>query len=675
MRTLSKKACRTPSHGGPRCRSCAPFVALLMLAHGAASAADIPMKRQGKTFYVSKLGDDSDGSSWVKAFRSIQKALSVIPDDKGGHRVIVRPDTYMEANLHVAHKGAKNAYNVLLADFDGSLGSGRTGYAVIDSGDPAKGFKSYDWWGTIKSYSKGWSEAHTDETFSATCWDRWVLRHLYATGGDGGLFFDGTNQVIPFTVVVEDCVSIGRAFGGGVGSVLSRPDEPITYRRCHLWCLDWWGDAAGAYFRVENKEMPEHHDVIVEDCTLVGPDNALKNGNPGFATFTRIQVKGSRLISLNFSQPRGTPSTGVIHSTMEGRFMHVDLVDTTVMGYKVFGSGKAQKDGKDHGPIGYTTQGSVRAYVQFQQPIPKGFTKVPYWPTETFYRLMPPAPPMRTAPVLHDDDLLMRDMCEVAPVVWKDRLALMHCHRPGGKGDIEEYYLTLTDVESGKQLARFAQGYGLACAIVHNDTFYAFASRWQNDTWNDVTMFKSTDLETWDKKLVIEQENEHLFNSSVCAGPDGFVMAYETSDGTYPAFSVKFATSKDLETWTKLPHVFGTNRYTACPCIRHAGDHYYMMYLERDPPRHYYFETFIVRSKDLKTWELSPSNPVVAPDDDEDGTNASDPAIVEVHGTTYLYYCVGDQLTWAHIKRAVYDGSMQSLFESFYRGGPYPISR
>ena len=67
------------------------------------------------------------------------------------------------------------------------------------------------------------------------------------TGGDGGIFFDLTNQVKPFSVVVEDCVGIGRAFGGGVASCLSRPDEPITFRRCHLWALDTWGDTAAAY--------------------------------------------------------------------------------------------------------------------------------------------------------------------------------------------------------------------------------------------------------------------------------------------------------------------------------------------------------------------------------------------------------------------------------------------
>ena len=111
--------------------------------------------RKGTRIYVSKSGNNSDGSSWKKAYHTIQAALSAVPDDKGGHMIIVRPDTYVEANLSPAYKGAQAAYNLLIGDFDGRLGSGATGRIVIDAGDPQKGFKSYDWWGTIRSTSKG----------------------------------------------------------------------------------------------------------------------------------------------------------------------------------------------------------------------------------------------------------------------------------------------------------------------------------------------------------------------------------------------------------------------------------------------------------------------------------------------------------------------------------------
>lgn len=331
--------------------------------------------------YVSTLGDDSDGSNWQKAFRTIQQALFAVPDDKGGHRVIVRPDTYVEANLYPAHRGAVGAYNELVGGVDGRLGSGTSGRVVIDSGDPQAGFKSYDWWSTIRAYAKGWSPAHTGEQFSSIGWDRWAFRRLYVTGGDAGIFFDGTNQVEPFSVIVEDCMSIGRAFGGGVASVLSRTEEPILFRRCHLWSLDWWGDAAGAYVRIENPTIPDRPDVVFEDCVMVGPQCSLKGGNYGFTTSMWISVKGCRLVTLNFSQPHGTPTDGIVQSVQHGKYLKIDFEDCTLMGYKVFGV-KVEKGTENQ--IQYSTKGFCQAYVQFQQEVPKGFRRLGQWPVEVF---------------------------------------------------------------------------------------------------------------------------------------------------------------------------------------------------------------------------------------------------------------------------------------------------
>lgn len=619
--------------------------------------------RQGVTLYVSKLGDNTDGSSWAKALHTIQAALDAVPDAEGGHRIVVRPDTYMESNLSPAFSGAAGSYNELIGDIEGQFGSGTTGSIVIDSSDPRKGFKSYDWYGTLRAMKQGWSPEHTDPTFSAIIWDRWILRNLYVTGGDGGLMWDCTNRVEPFTIIVEDCVSIGRAFGGGVGNSLSRTDEPMVFRRCNLWSLDWWGDASGAYVRVENPSMPDRPDVYFEDCTMVGPQCSLKGGNYGFHTYTRVKVERCRLITLNFSQPAGTPTDGVVQSVQNGKYLHVDFEDSTLMGYKVFGV-KVDKDtAKD---IQYTVKGACQSYVQYTQETPKGFHPLGHWPTEVFQTLLPP-PPLDNRTPLQDVKLIRKDLCEISPVIWKGRLCQMECIRPGSGGTKADYYLVVKDAESDRELARFGEGYSLASAFVYNDTFYAFASRYENNNWNDVTAFKSTDLKNWESKIVVQQENENLFNSSVCEGPDGFIMAYESSDPNYPAFTIKFAVSKDLINWTKLPEaIFGTDRYTACPCVRYANGYYYVLYLENRSPRHY-FETYITRSKDLKTWERSSANPILVPHEIDDGINASDPDLVEFQGKTYLYYAVGDQLTWMNIKRGIYPGTMAEYLESWYK--------
>ena len=94
---------------------------------------------KGKTIYVSKKGDNSDGSSWQKGFHTIQQGLAAIPDKQGGYRVIVRPDTYVEANLAPAFAGAAGSYNAMIGDFDGSLGSGRQRLDPAGFGRSGKG--------------------------------------------------------------------------------------------------------------------------------------------------------------------------------------------------------------------------------------------------------------------------------------------------------------------------------------------------------------------------------------------------------------------------------------------------------------------------------------------------------------------------------------------------------
>ncbi|MCF6284593.1 MAG: hypothetical protein L3K26_05340 [Candidatus Hydrogenedentes bacterium] len=618
---------------------------------------------QADTLYVSKLGNNTDGASWTTAYTTIQAALDAVPNDEGGHRIVIRPDTYMEAMLSPSYRGAKGAYNELIGDFDGALGSGRTGWVVLDAGDPKKGFKSYDWHGNIRSNTQGWSKEHTDATFSAVIWDRWKLSRVYATGGDGGLFWDNTNKVEPFTIIVEDCVGIGRAFGGGVASCLSRPDEPIIFRRTQLWALDWWGDTAAAYVRVENETMPEQPDIIFEDCTMVSPQCAVKAGNFGFTTSMRIKLKNSKLVALNFSQPHGTPIDGAIQSVEQGKLLHVDLEDTTVMGYKVFGVRVNKETAKD---IQYTTTGNVQAYVQFQQDVPEGFYRLQQWPMDVFSAIAPPRI-ATTSNGLEDVALVEKDMCEVSPFVWQGKLMEMICIRPGSGGTKADYRLELREAGSKEILATFAEGYGLASAFVDGDTFYAVASRFAEANWNDVTLFSSKDFKSWEQRVIIQQENEHLFNSSLCKGPDGYVLAYESNTPDYPAFTTKFATSKDLVTWEKRPEAtFGTNRYTACPEIHYSDGYYYVLYLERRTPRHV-FETYVTRSKDLKHWELSNANPVLAATGLDEGINASDPALIGYDGKTYVYYTVGDQLTWMNGKRGIYPGTVDAFFAQWYQ--------
>ena len=367
------------------------LIVVCMTAGPVAAGSPVPgdegyAGRQGVTLYVSKQGDNSDGSSWAKALHSIQAALNAVPDARGGHRVIVRPDHYMEANLEVPHKGAAGAYNLLIGDVDGRLGSGAKGWVVIDAGDTKKGFKSWDWWSNMRASTTNWHTGNNQTNFSCIVWDRWALRNLYATGGDAGLFWDLTHESGKgFTVLVEDCVGIGRAFGGGLCYPIVRKDEPSIFRRCYFLALDWNGDTAAVLVGGSEKSMPKHPHLVLEDCTLVHPDNAVQLSYA--SQCARATFRDCRLVGLNFTQPEmGGKSTGIFATDRPAptRRLHVDLVDCMLAGYSLFTPGDAGKAAT------YTTRGNVQAYVQYKQTLPEGFQRLGKWPTKLFSTIAPP---------------------------------------------------------------------------------------------------------------------------------------------------------------------------------------------------------------------------------------------------------------------------------------------
>lgn len=637
------------------------------------AASDVP---RGVTLHVSRFGDDSDGRSWSTAFRTIQKALDAVPDDRGGHRIVIRPDTYVEANLAPAHKGAAGAYNSLIGDFDGSLGSGATGWVLIDSGDPEKGFKSWDWWGPIRASDKHWPHGNNQETFSSIIWDRWRLSRLYTAGGDGGFFWDLTNKSGEgFTVVVEDCVGTGRAFGGGVAYPTVRPDEPSVFRRCYFLALDWVGDTAAVLVGGWEKTMPDYPHAVFEDCTLVHTDNAVAISYAGHCT--RAKFVNCRMIVLNFTQPEmGGKSTGILctqgHSPT-GR-LHVDLEDCVLAGYSVFTPGD---DGK---AVTYTTKGRTQAYVQFKQDVPEGFERLGLWPADLFAQMAPPAmgsvlvsPASR--PVLTKLPMAFAKAMENTPVVFNGRPLHVLNRRDDTKNGTDDYtksmYLYVVDMATGEELCRFGEGHSFANAFVDGSQLHVFASEGTNRDWfGSLYHFSTSDLTKWTRRPAIEREgDEHLFNASICRDEKGFLMAYESNKPVQ--FCFKFARSTDLSAWEKLPGLIFTgvnHEYSACPVIRYFSPYYYVIYLHAPIPAHSGYVSFLARSADLATWELSAFNPILEAGPGE-GINNSDVDLFEWQGKTYLTYATGDQATWGAVRMALYDGPMQEFFARHFPTG------
>ncbi len=628
--------------------------------------------RRGLTIYVSKLGDGSDGRSWGTAFKTIQAALSAVPDDQGGHQIVVRPDVYAEANLAPSNKGAAGAYNALICDFDGRLGSGAKGWCLVDSGDPAKGFKSWDWWSAIRASDKHWPTGNNKQTFSSIVWDRWIVRRLYTAGGDAGLFWDLTDKSGEgFTVVVEDCVGTGRAFGGGVVYPTVRPDEPSVFRRCYFLALDWVGDSAAVLLGGWEQTMPDRPHVLFEDCTMVHPDNAVAMSYASRSA--RARFVGCRLIVLNFTQPEmGGLSTGVVCTqghAPTGR-LHVDLEDCELAGYSVFTSGDAGK------AVSYTAKGKTSAYVQFKQPVPDGFERRGAWPSELFARIAPPkavepAPAPRAGPRLVKLPFAVPNGMENTPVVFKGRPLLVLNHRDDAKVHTDEYgesmYLYIRDLTTGEEVARFGEGHSFANAIVVGDELNVFASEGDAKWFHGVHRFSSTDLKTWRREPAVAPDpDEALLNVSVCRDDQGYLMAYESNKPV--SFCFKFARSKDLAHWEKLPGLTFTgvnDEYSACPVIRFVAPYYYVIYLHAAVEGRNGWISYLARSKNLADWELSPLNPVLEASDGE-GINNSDVDLFEWQGKTYLYYAVGNQSTWSAVRVALFDGPLRDFFEGAF---------
>ena len=268
-----------------------------------------------------------------------------------------------------------------------------------------------------------------------------------------------------------------------------------------------------------------------------------------------------------------------------------------------------------------------------------------------------------------------RTPMENTPVAFNSKLLIVANYRPGGaeaKG--ENAYLYIDDLRTGGEVARFGQGHSFVSAFVNDNELNVFAleffdfGRVMNSSGIDRLV--STDLENWEtEKVILPEGDEHLFNSSVCRDDKGYVMAYESDKPVQ--FCFKFARSANLSKWEKVNGLVFTGEkreYSACPVIRYFAPYYYVIYLHAPVKGHNGWISYMGRSTDLETWELSPFNPVLEADLGE-GKNNSDVDILEYEGKTYLYYATGDQETWGTMRVAMFDGTEEAFFEAYFPEG------
>ncbi|MGD9519896.1 MAG: hypothetical protein AB7W28_10305 [Armatimonadota bacterium] len=293
-----------------------------------------------------------------------------------------------------------------------------------------------------------------------------------------------------------------------------------------------------------------------------------------------------------------------------------------------------------------------------------------------------------------DDRLAIRklgtidcDLVETTPVVFHERLYRYEYVRDNYKPNkTGTSYSRFVDVATGKVTPSFAVGYHLGSAYEDQGRMYVYAvEHWGKPR---VQVFWSDDLQTWRDQPALVLPGWAIYNTSVCRGPDRYIMAFEVGEPLEVVgqpFTMRFAESDDLLNWRLLPEdrVFSKDRYTACPTLRFLDGLYYMIYLEARPGPTY--EPHIVRSPDLVHWQSSPLNPMMQFSDEDKrianpaltpeqrqliaeavNLNNSDVDLCEFGGEVIIYYSWGNQQGLEFLAEAKYAGTLESFLKAFY---------
>ena len=287
------------------------------------------------------------------------------------------------------------------------------------------------------------------------------------------------------------------------------------------------------------------------------------------------------------------------------------------------------------------------------------------------------------------------NVVETTPVVWQCRLLRFEWLRNsgwGGRGGVKRevgcYHFV--DMATEESTGEFAFDHAFGCCYTENGKMYVHGNR-GNGGGNVLDTFVSDDLVNWEMSEAVRLPEEiNIYNTSVCKGDDRYIMAIEIG-GKHKTvgepFTIVFAESQDLINWQMLDmmeYSYSRDRYTACPCIRYYDGQYYIVYLEGAPCHRWI--PYIVRTPDLKNFELGVTNPVMYPSDEDKllyhpenfteeekdyiehavDCNNSDFDICDYEGKAVITYSWGNQYGKEFLALAEYDGSEEEFLKSFF---------
>ncbi len=291
------------------------------------------------------------------------------------------------------------------------------------------------------------------------------------------------------------------------------------------------------------------------------------------------------------------------------------------------------------------------------------------------------------APLIRKLGTIDCDLVETTPVIFRDRLYRFEYVRTGYAGNTTgDSYFRFVDHVTGALSAGLAHGYHLGNVFVEDDVLFVTGTNiWDGER---VDLFVSDDMENWQTRPALNLPGWGIFNTSMCRAEDEYVLMFEVGKPPEVAgvpFTARFATSRDLRTWTLTPAecTYSKDRYTAPHALRYLDGYYYNFYLEALPGPEY--EQCVVRSRDLITWEASPLNPVLAASEEDKAIandrltaaererisgaldiNNSDIDFCDFEGRTAITYSWGNQRGTEFLAEAIYDGPVESFLRGFF---------
>lgn len=278
------------------------------------------------------------------------------------------------------------------------------------------------------------------------------------------------------------------------------------------------------------------------------------------------------------------------------------------------------------------------------------------------------------------------DLVETTPIVFKNKVYRFEYVRQNyWNNKTGDSYFHFIDHETGEATPPFAKGYHLGSAAVDGDLAIVTAVNiWDGDR---IDVFISRDLKTWESWNALTLPGYGMFNTSLCKAGDNYVLMFEVGKPPEVAgnpFTARFATSKDLKTWTLTPPecTYDKSRYTAPHCLRYFEGYYYNFFLEAVNGG---YEQYVVRSRDLIHWESSPMNPILKASDEDKiilnpkltpeqrkriaeakNINNSDFDYCEFGGQLIINYSWGNQQGVEYLAEARYKGTEAEFLRALF---------